>query len=542
MAITLVSLPAGELRRWLDNGDELAVLDVREEGEFGGGHLLRSTNLPLSRLENQLTRLLPRKGVPLVLVDDDNGLAEQAAEKLMAYGYRTLYRLTDGVAGWRQAGWQLVRGNYVFSKAFGEYVEHVLATPHISAQRLQEKISAGEDLVIIDSRTFAEYQWIGIPGAVSCPGAELILRVKQRVTSPDTLVVVNCGGRTRSIIGAQTLINAGLANPVVSLQNGTQGWHLAGYRTVAGQQDRLDAPDRAALRWARQAARTMAQRSGVVTLDRAGLHRLEAESRAGTLYRFDVRSGEEYRQGHRRGFLSVEGGQLIQATNTFIAVHRARIVLADDDGVRAYTTASWLRQMGFDQVFVLDAPLTPADYWYGDSPEIVAGPQSQAALLSPFELLSRQEDEGVVVIDLASSREYRQGHIPGAWFAIRSRLAQALTALPPAREYVLTSPDGLTARLALTELAALVTAPVSLLAGGTRAWQAARLPLASGDEHLANPPVDVVLKAFEQPERREEAMRAYLRWEQDLVAQIEREGSTRFRLLSPPVAARDRQE
>ncbi len=73
-----------------------------------------------------------------------------------------------------------------------------------------------------------------------------------------------------------------------------------------------------------------------------------------TLYRFDVRSPEEYAAGHSAGFISAPGGQLVQANDEWIGVRGARLVLFDDDGVRARMTASWLVQMGWDAL-VLEA-------------------------------------------------------------------------------------------------------------------------------------------------------------------------------------------
>ena len=59
------------------------------------------------------------------------------------------------------------------------------------------------------------------------PGAELVLRAGRVAPDPETTIIVNCAGRTRSIIGTQSLINAGVANKVVALRNGTIGWNLA---------------------------------------------------------------------------------------------------------------------------------------------------------------------------------------------------------------------------------------------------------------------------------------------------------------------------
>ena len=93
---------------------------------------------------------------------------------------------------------------------------------------------SGEDMVIVDGRTVAEFQKMNIPGGICCPNGELALRIGELVPDPKTKIVVNCAGRTRSIIGAQTLIDFGVPNPIVALENGTQGWFLAGLKLENG--------------------------------------------------------------------------------------------------------------------------------------------------------------------------------------------------------------------------------------------------------------------------------------------------------------------
>ncbi|MCB4768692.1 hypothetical protein LGR54_08765 [Ancylobacter sp. Lp-2] len=531
MTIAFPRLDATTLHARLKGAEEIALLDVREEGIFGERHILAASNAPLSRLERIVPPLVPRRATPIVLVDDDETLAERAARVLARAGYGDVAILAGGVPGWAAAGFELFAGVYVPSKAFGEFVEIGYATPHIDPHDFEARRKAGEDIVLLDSRPFDEYSWITIPGAIDCPGGELVLRVRESVPSDDTLVVVNCGGRTRSIIGAQVLIDAGLPNKVVSLKNGTQGWHLAGLDVERGASTVAPLPSVPAHDWAREAATRLAGRYGVPTIDAATLATFEAEQAETTLYRFDVRDPAEYRAGHRPGFLSATGGQLVQATDTFIAVRRARIVLADDDGVRARTAAAWLARMGFDQVFVLDEAAPFGVPEVGNAPEAVIGLAEIAAEeIVPAELALLLERAEAVVVDLGSTRHYRAGHIPGAWFAIRSRLAEDAARLPSAPFYVLASPDGVIARLAAAEFAQATGAPVKLLAGGTQAWQAAGLPLETQPERLASPPVDVLLKAFERRDKREDAMREYLQWELDLVEQVRRDGTIQFRL------------
>jgi rhodanese-related sulfurtransferase len=291
------TLSAAEARAALKDGGEMALLDVREEGVFSDeGHPFFANSLPLSRLELLIRPLVPRQATRIVVFDGggDEGLDHRAAAKLESMGYRDVAVMAGGSRAWAAAGLELFTGVNVPSKAFGELVEHRCGTPHIAAAELKRRVDAGEDVLIVDSRPMAEFRNMSIPGAFDCPGAELVYRVPDKVASPDTLVVVNCAGRTRSIIGAQSLRNAGLANRVVALENGTMGWELAGFEPNRGREDALPPPSPAGLEAARKLAGDVLRRFAVERIDDAALARFQAEAAARTLYFFDVRSPEEY--------------------------------------------------------------------------------------------------------------------------------------------------------------------------------------------------------------------------------------------------------
>jgi rhodanese-related sulfurtransferase len=523
-------LTAPALRAMLADGAELALLDVREEGVFSKAHLLTAASLPLSRLEMRLDALVPRRATRVVLCDDDEQLAQRAAAAMRRFGYRSISVLAGGVGAWKAAGFELFSGVYVPSKAFGEFVEHECGTPRIGAAELKAKLDAGEDVVILDSRPMDEYRVMNIPGAADCPGAELVYRIHEVVKRPETLVVVNCAGRTRSIIGAQSLINAGLPNKVVALKNGTMGWHLAGLSLEHGSTRHAPAPGEAALAKARAAAARVAERFGVKRIGAAELERMRADA-SRTTYCFDVRSPEEYRAGHRAGFACAPGGQLVQATDTYAAVRNARIVLADADGVRASMTASWLVQMGWPEVHVLDHDAPAGALVRGAEAPLVLG--LDGAHVEEIEAAALQNalrDGETTVVDFGTSLEYRAAHIPGAWFAVRSRLRDALERIGPAQRFVFTSPDGTLARLAALDARALTDAPVAALLGGTEAWKAAGLPLESGNTRLAAETDDVYYKPYDRQAQIEQAMQDYLDWEVALVAQTKRETYLRFSL------------
>src|SRR4051812_14545169 len=344
-----------DVRAMLRDGDEIALLDVREEGVFSEeGHPFFANSVPLSRLELMIRDQVPRQGTRIVVLDGGGeGLAERAAAKLERMGYDNVAVMAGGSAAWAAAGFELFTGVNVPSKAFGELVEHRCETPHIAAAELKRRLDAGEKVLIVDSRPIGEFRNMSIPGAFDCPGAELVYRVPDRVPSPDTLVVVNCAGRTRSIIGAQSLRNAGLPNPVLALENGTMGWELAGLELARGREEALPAPSPEGLKRAQALADKVADRFAIRRIEDAALLRFQAEAEERTLYLFDVRSPEEYIAGHFAGSRSAPGGQLVQATDAYMATRNARIVLTDDDGVRAVMTGSWLVQMGWPGGYVL---------------------------------------------------------------------------------------------------------------------------------------------------------------------------------------------
>ena len=531
--ITTPVVAPAELKAMLNDGGELALLDMREEGVFSKSHLLFAVPCPLSRLEERIAALVPRGTTRIVLCDDGGGLAHRAATKLMHFGYRDLSVLDGGIAAWKAAGYELFSGVHVPSKAFGEAVEHEAGTPHISAGELKAKLDRGEDVVILDSRPMNEYRRMNIPGGIDCPGAELVHRFFETVKSPETLVVVNCAGRTRSIIGAQSLINAGVPNRVLALKDGTMGWTLAGFTLETGQTRHAPAPGVEAGAKAREAAQRWAQRAGVNAIDRATLARFAAD-KARSLYLLDVRSPEEYAAGHLPGTRSAPGGQLVQSTDQYVGTRNARLVLVDDDGVRARMTASWLLQLGWKDVHVLDDAFAGQALERGaERVDVLGLDAATAAMISVADLRTALGRDEVAVVDLDTSLRYRDGHIPGAWWAVRARLAQALPKLPAGKPLVFTSPDGTLARLAASETGATAKA----LAGGTRAWRDAGLPLEKGDERLADAPDDVWYKPYDHGTAVEGAMRAYLTWEVGLVPQIERDGDARFKVLAPVSAS-----
>ena len=397
------------LRGWIGDGRELAILDAREEGEFGAGHLFWAVPCPLSRAELRLPVLLPRPGTRVVCVDDGGGLARRLAVQVEAMGGADVHVLAGGVPGWAAAGFVLFTGVHVPSKAFGEWVEHEYGTQSVDAAELKAWMDAGRDMVVLDSRPMDEFVRMSIPTGINVPGGELAYRIGDLVPDPATTIVVNCAGRTRSIMGAESLRRAGVPNPVVALRNGTMGWELAGLAVARGQTARYPEGRPRTEALAQQRAAAFAEQAGVGVIGPLDLVRFEDDP-GRTLYVLDVRDPAEFARRHRPGSRNAPGGQLVQATDQWVAVRNARVVLIDDDGVRARMAGAWLRLMGHKDVFAVEDGLAGTE-------DLPAPPAPEASGVGPDAV------EGALVLDLARSIDFRAGHIPGAAWGVRTRLA-----------------------------------------------------------------------------------------------------------------------
>jgi len=432
-------IDAGTLRAWLRDGAEIALLDVREPGQFDAGHLFYSVPLPYSRLEIDVRRLVPNPAARVVLCDEGDGVAKLAARRLAGLGYAEVSVLEGSPLHWRAAGFSLFEGVNTISKAFGELVEHEYRTPHLSAVELKAKIDGGDKLVILDGRPFAEYRKMNIPGSICCPNGELALRAGTLVPDPDTTIVVNCAGRTRSILGAQSLRCLGIGNPVLALENGTQGWFLAGYALEHGASRDCgeSGPDPNGLEGLHARTLALMRRYGVPRIDVTTLLDWRADPHR-TTYLLDVRTAAEFAADKRSGTTHAPGGQLLQATDQWIGVRGARIVLIDTDGVRAGVIAMWLRQMGRDAV-VLER----------GGERGLARVDAPCASLPEVPRVGFHTIGGARLIDLRSSAAYRKGHAPEAVWSVRPRVVAAAEG---ARHVALIAGDRESARLAAVDL------------------------------------------------------------------------------------------
>jgi len=521
---------AADIRQTLLAQQELALVDVREEAVYATGHPLFAVNLPLSKLEIELFSRIPRRSTPVVIYDDGEGLALPAAQLFHKLGYSDVSLLEGGLESWHSAGEQLFIDVNSPSKAFGELVEHQRHTPSLSAQQVAELQASGADVQIFDVRRYDEYQTMNIPGSLSLPGGELLLRIRDLLPSEKTQVIINCAGRTRSIIGTQTLVNAGITNPVAALRNGTIGWTLAGQSLEHGQSRQygeLSAENRG--QSAQQAAR-VAERAGVSHISLTQLREWQQQADR-TTYLFDIRSAEEYVAGHLPGARHVPGGQLVQETDHYASVRGARIVLVDDLYTRADITASWLAQMNWQVAVVsgLDSSeFSERGEWRVPVAEAGQYPQIDARTAEQWLAVG-----GTKIFDFTTSANYVKGHIPGAGWVLRADLPQIAEegGLPEAERYIVTCGSSLLARYAVGKLQQLTGKPVFLLEGGNAAWRAAGLPEERGESWLLSERKDRYRRPYEGTDIAPEAMQAYLDWEYGLVDQLEKDATHGFTVI-----------
>ena len=510
------------LQQLLEGSAQFALIDVREAGEYNSSHIPGASLIARRQLEFLISHAMPFKGTQVVLCDDDGRRAHLAAATLERLGYSHVSVLDGGINRWVTNGLATEWGSNVPSKDFGEKVEVVHHVPELDATELAERMQRGDKLVILDSRTPEEFRRFCIPGGRSVPGIELPLRITDitKGLDKDTTIIVNCAGRTRSIIGTRILQRMGLPN-VYGLKNGTSGWVLAGRQLETGA-DRVELPEPSpeAVAAAEAYAAKLATEDGVLSLNIQALQTMMERRTQETVYCIDVRPQEEYAAGHIPGFRWFPGGQAVQRSDEVAVVKNCPIVFACDRKARATYAASWYRQMGFQEVYAVEGGTAA---WAASGRALAKGmPEDlpigyeaaggQVKLLSP-ETLHASLPAAAIFVD--TSQDFARGHVPGARWVPRGWLELWIGDIIPSKETPLTVTchDGRSSVLAGVTLKELGYPHISVLDGGMVAWQKAGLPVEKGLSGVMAPPTDLVLSG---PDRNFADMQNYLRWEEAL--------------------------
>lgn len=493
-----------DLYEMLTDGGELAILDVRENGVYTQGHLFHAASMPLSVFELRVDDGLPSPHVRIVVIDDADGLAEQAVRLLHQRGYHNVAVLQGGQPGWNAAGLPVYTGVFVPSKAFGEVAEHVYGTPSISAVEL-DALRRSEEVLVLDSRTEQEFNLMSVPGAYSCPGAELVARALDHAGP----IVVNCAGRTRSIIGAQSLRNAGKTD-VRALENGTMGQHLAGLPLERGKSaSYLDRPvaagaAQAAQAWALACPSPRWTRANCTTCCPTPI----APRTCSTHAIRPARRGRPCRARWPRPGTAGPADGLLRAGAQCAhrGVRHRRRAGADDRRLAAP-----------DGLGSLSAPARG-----NGAGRAAARRVRRRAWRAGRGRRGRRRDHR-----RGDSRTYRAGHLAGAAWAPRSRLPALLAQRKPAGPLLFTCADGRVSRLAAADAAAQGY-QAAYLKGGTAALGADRL---RGDApQFLTEAIDVWYRPYDRETGIEEAMHQYLSWETGLLDKVRSDPTVAFRI------------
>jgi rhodanese-related sulfurtransferase len=514
------TISPGELAGLMNSDGLFAVFDVRERGEFNNGQIPNGTSLPRSQTEFRIAELVPNRTVAIVVYDEGGERAALVAQTLTECGYGSISVLEGGLNEWRKQGRPTVSGVNVPSKAFGEKVQHERRIPEITPEELRRLKEGAGDIVILDMRTPEEYARFCIPGGVNVPGGDLILWAEELRRKPEKTVVVNCAGRTRSIIGTAALRRLGLDN-VRALRNGTMGWVLAGFDLEPNPNRESSSAPAASREKATAYALRLAEEEGIPEISASGLKRISEKREEGVTYLIDVRSESEYQSGHVLGSLNVPGGQAVQRADDFIAVRNAKIVFISNESARAVMAAYWYRQMGFRDVQVLSGGLAA---WRRDGGSVSTGAENHeplgleeakklARLLTPSDASMLLKQSSVVILDVGSSLEYEAAHLLGARWISRGWLEPKLPGYFSDRSQaiLITCPDGAHSILAARALAKCGFDNVYVLDGGVRAWIAASFSTESGLTACLTETNDVVLSPSIKGNK--EDMQRYLAWE-----------------------------
>jgi rhodanese-related sulfurtransferase len=500
-----------------------AVFDVRERGEFNACQIANATSLPRSQIEFRIGELVPNPRIPLVVYDDGGERASLAARRLAELGYGDVAVLDGGLPGWQNQGLPIVGGVNVPSKAFGERVHHEKSIPEISPEELKSLQERAADLTIFDVRTPEEYGRFCIPGGINVPGGDLILWAAALKRKPETTVVINCAGRTRSIIGTATLCRLGLTH-VRALRNGTMGWVLADLPLESTPRRTAPAAPEKSRKQAEELAQRIAAEEGISWISAGELVGSLENYDQGVTYLIDVRSENEYDSRHIPGALNVPGGQAVQRADDFIAVRSGRVVFVSNESARAVMAAYWYKHMGFRDVRVLRGGVQA---WRENGGSLAKGAMRKeplgleaarklARLLKPAEVKSLTQNPSVSVLHVGSSADFAAAHLPGSRWMSRGWLELKLPSLlaDPGGPIVLSCHDGRNSTLAHRTLQESGYKEVSVLAGGVQSWERSGYPIERGLEGCLLEPNDVVLSPSIIGDK--EAMRRYLDWETKL--------------------------
>jgi rhodanese-related sulfurtransferase len=513
-------IEAVDANRQILGAGEIAFLDLREAGPFSEGHPLLAVPAPYSTFEAKVGSLVPRLDVPIVLIDGGDGIGEAGGEALASMGYTNIAVIAGGAPAWAEAGLNLFKGVNVPSKTLGELAEARFHPKTIEPETLAQWQREERAFAFFDCRPPAEYRKMTVPGAVCLPNGEIAHRLP--TLSPEQPIVITCAGRTRGIIGALSLARIAPGREIYALENGTQGWALAGLDLEHGREPgTLPALSPQQAEETRARAHSFLGAEGVSLVTSADVAAF-LDDKARTTFAFDLRSADEAKADPLPAFTHAWSGQIVQATDRWIGVRRARLVLADDLGLRAGLAAYWLRALGFDVHTVrIDDTLRRLP--------VPAKPQAPAIEMPEIDAEVALADvrRGLAnFLDLRHSAQYAAGHVQGSRWAIRPYLKD----LAGTGRILVIGDGGPAAALGMRELLRLGREDVALIRGGFSALCAVGAAIETHGPLPLTTAIDVTSFADGRHDGNLEASRRYLEWEQNLVQALSTDERAAFSL------------
>jgi rhodanese-related sulfurtransferase len=93
-----------EVKKRLDAGEKITLVDVREDNEWARGHLPNAIHLGKGVIERDIEQAVPDKSTTLVLYCGGGFRSALAADNLKKMGYTNSISMDGGWRAWTEAG------------------------------------------------------------------------------------------------------------------------------------------------------------------------------------------------------------------------------------------------------------------------------------------------------------------------------------------------------------------------------------------------------------------------------------------------------
>lgn len=149
------------------------LVDLRPADTAKAGHIQSAVSVPFADFDKSQSKFPALKNAPIILYGDNK---EEAARKLIAWGYRNVRLLPASFEDWKQAGNPVATGDVKTTIAYVPKPRPGTVTPE-QFKDVAEKAPA--DTVIIDVRSPSEVAIGKLKNAVNIPLDELAHRVTE---------------------------------------------------------------------------------------------------------------------------------------------------------------------------------------------------------------------------------------------------------------------------------------------------------------------------------------------------------------------------